>query len=309
MGTLATVATTSAAELSSVERLTVDGPVIYATGDTFPNAFPNENGKVVSSTDGGRSWVWTSTDSASIFWDAFAQPAVMPVTACVPPDRTTCYRAEVPTRVLVSRDGGKTWAVDWEITPTRYRYMRRQGRFQLFGQRLFSPGPFDLAIAGQGDTHSVVVALGTEGMLVRRADGLWETVGADQAQPSSPQAPDVIVALNMVVPELLVATFLAVLATGALWLLAWRRLRIAAPSASGADVRRRLGPIAQLCIGLFLGLLVCGGIPFVLWALGVIPPYWAAVVLAGVAMLAVMTWGTWRLRLRMAQAAALARRS
>jgi hypothetical protein len=105
---------------------------------------------------------------------------------CVKGDRQTCYRTSDDERVEGSQDGGETWQVIWQIPPNRRGFMEAY-RLSSPGpcRTLFDPGPYDLVVLPNADgTHTLIVALGSEGVLVRRSEGNWEQVGVLRAEPT-----------------------------------------------------------------------------------------------------------------------------
>ncbi|MET8984710.1 hypothetical protein ABZW49_04620 [Nonomuraea wenchangensis] len=139
-----------------------------------------------TSEDRGDTWVYESTSD---------RPRKRPTTAmCVPYKATRCYRV-TPGRLGVeqSDDGGDTWRPSW--SPPRDdldRLARQYDDDDL-------PRSGGLAVQGWRGGHVVVVANGSEGILLRDENGSWRRLG----HPGEPErAPDTY-------PEAVTAAFLA----------------------------------------------------------------------------------------------------
>ncbi|MEU4510828.1 hypothetical protein AB0G05_15140 [Nonomuraea wenchangensis] len=126
-----------------------------------------------NSDDRGDTWVYESTSD---------RPRVRPKTAmCVPYQAIRCYRvASGRLGVEQSDDGGHTWRLSW--SPDRDD---RDRLVRQYGDRL--PRSGGLAVQGWRGGHVVVVANGSEGILLRDETGSWRRLG----RPGEPErAPD-----------------------------------------------------------------------------------------------------------------------
>ncbi len=113
--------------------------------------------------------------------EQFAAPRTLPIVTCLTQQENVCYRVDGTEQVLASEDGGVTWRVDWEIPAGRRQFM---ARFPQGCGGYLDMGPYDLAIAETDEGHYVVVAMGTEGVLVRQADGSWVQQAVFEAIPT-----------------------------------------------------------------------------------------------------------------------------
>ncbi|MFF0771752.1 hypothetical protein ACFYUK_22895 [Nonomuraea wenchangensis] len=138
-----------------------------------------------TSADRGDTWVYESTSD---------RPRKRPTTAmCVPYKATRCYRV-TPGRLGVeqSDDGGDTWRPSWSPPRDDLDRLARQYDDDL-------PRSGGLAVQGWRGGHVVVVANGSEGILLRDETGSWRRLG----HPGEPErAPDTY-------PEAVTAAFLA----------------------------------------------------------------------------------------------------
>ncbi|MEV0625885.1 hypothetical protein [Nonomuraea wenchangensis] len=138
--------------------------------------------RVIVHTDGSAAWTSADRGDTWIFEDSFGRPPKRPAKAmCVPYQATRCYRvASGRLGVEQSDDGGDTWRLSW--TPSRDDHDRL---VRQFGDRL--PRSGGLAVQGWRGGHVVVVANGSEGILLRDETGSWRRLG----RPGEPErAPD-----------------------------------------------------------------------------------------------------------------------
>ncbi|MEU6723508.1 hypothetical protein ABZ917_07340 [Nonomuraea wenchangensis] len=175
---LLAVAASGAAPQATSEAVSVevrDGRVIVHTADSA----------AWTSEDRGDTWVYESS---------YDRPPKRPTTAmCVPYKATRCYRV-TPGRLGVeqSDDGGDTWRPSWSPPRDDLDRLARQHGDDL-------PRSGGLAVQGWRGGHVVVVANGSEGILLRDESGSWRRLG----RPGEPErAPDTY-------PEGVTAAFLA----------------------------------------------------------------------------------------------------
>jgi len=171
---LATMAT-SFPPVHYVERLTVVDGELYA-GYTEGGSGQQY---VARSADGGRTWRQVHNPRPSTT-DAIHHSVARPLVVCEPSDARVCYRIAGHEQVERSTDVGRTWQVDWSIPFDRRAYM---DRFRSGAKRI-DMGPYDMAFFDENGMHSLIVAMGNEGVLVRSPDGAWQRYGMLSAQPT-----------------------------------------------------------------------------------------------------------------------------
>ncbi|MBB3729491.1 hypothetical protein [Nonomuraea dietziae] len=157
------VTATSIAPLSDAEEVWVEGAAIVATV---------RRGEIeVSSLDGGNTW---SSGPARPGSEGRGQSA-----ACVPRQGQRCYRiVQGLMRVEESDDGGSTWRLSWEVSPTRVRLLKRALEPYTGYYDRKPLASFTLAVQQRpGGQHVVVVANGLDGVAVRDTAGTWRRLG------------------------------------------------------------------------------------------------------------------------------------
>jgi hypothetical protein len=255
---LATMAT-SPPPHAVVTRLAVDGGKVYASGKDMG---------IERSEDGGESWQqehqWSEPGSSARGPQALYTNRPSPVVQCVPGDPRTCYRTAPAGRVEVSRDGGVNWSTAWALP--RQDYMRRLHDSGppvsgVVAEGPFDPGPHDLVVLPQGGGYRLIVALGSEGVVVRTPDGEWAQWPTTMAYPTPPRADS----LNSVLATSLWPFLAALVATPML----------------GWVLQRRTGRHTRLWPGLMI-------LSVLAIALAVVLPF-AAVVLPVIALFATVT--------------------
>ncbi|SET78993.1 hypothetical protein SAMN05421811_104132 [Nonomuraea wenchangensis] len=134
--------------------------------------------RVIVHTDGSAAWTSADRGDTWIFEDSFDRPPKRPAKAmCVPYQATRCYRvASGRLGVEQSDDGGDTWRLSWSPSRDDHDRLVRQ-----FGDRL--PRSGGLAVQGWRGGHVVVVANGSEGILLRDETGSWRRLG----RPGEPE--------------------------------------------------------------------------------------------------------------------------
>jgi hypothetical protein len=165
LGVMATVATsTPPPPTYGIGRVCRNGATTYAIESA-------DASKAVyyASEDGGLSWQPRSTGERVAVGDCLENPPATTVS-----DGTRTYRVVVEphTRRIESlSDGGKTWTVEIDLalldSEARHVLYNRAGRGPL------TAGPLDAVATAQG---TVVVAMGTDGVLVRTAKDEWRWV-------------------------------------------------------------------------------------------------------------------------------------
>lgn len=140
-------------------------------------------------TNAGR--FWDNLDPAALpeaVLAAAAVPVKLPKVVCVPGQEQTCYRAAGREQLEASADGGQSWQVVWSPSQARRPYMDRvatgYGTILACGESVDLRAN-DLAVIGQGQDHTVIAALGNQGVLVGRYGRPdWERFGVGSAIPT-----------------------------------------------------------------------------------------------------------------------------
>jgi hypothetical protein len=173
LASLATIAT-SCPQPTRITRLVPYQGVVYSSW----------YGYVEMSEDGGQHWKSADTETLpSEILDSLDQHAELPVVDCTPENNQLCYRVAGEEVVEGSDDGGKTWHVVWSVPPGRRKFMEHLNNVSLCKETPIL-GPFDMVVLGYGDSHSVVVAMGNQGVLIRSREGDWERIEVLDAEPT-----------------------------------------------------------------------------------------------------------------------------
>jgi hypothetical protein len=185
---IATIATSPPVPDMRLERLAVHDHDVYADLHFVDDrdAIGNSPGEPVwprRSIDGGEWWSQLNSRQPSEQVPAevramLVAPRASPVVACVPLEPATCYRSAGPAQVETSQDGGETWQLSWELPQHRLEYLR-----QSEPPGVFDPGPFDLVVLPWQNGYRVIVALGSEGVVVRDQTGTWTQHAVEPALP------------------------------------------------------------------------------------------------------------------------------
>ena len=248
-----------------VVRVTGDSQVIYAR--LVQQHTSIQYTLTVLSQDGGRTWQETHNAPSTL-----AEDVTLPRIVCEPTQPNLCYRIAQKEQVEESRDGGKTWRIAWSIPPGRRAYMERVGSGAP--SRRIDMGPYDLALVGPPGTnglHTLVVAMGDQGILVRTPEGAWNRYGVWAARPT-PFAIQLGFDGIIELPWRLFGEVMMCLVAGVLVMLFLLLTNRSAVKASAG---------VMLCsIALGFAVVPAAFIPFALWALGVIAEYDLALVCA-----------------------------
>ena len=299
------------------------------------------------SADNGRSWTAVEEIPAAVLSALAREPVAV---AAGPTNPATQFRLSGQGAVEQSADGGQTWQAAWSVPSGRDRFIMRAKH-----GRGYDPGPYDLAFTPDG-SGTLIVAAGTEGVLVRDPSGAWAGYEVGRAAPTPSATSEPRLWMALLGAEFLTSMALASLAAigltvygleplvvavdlrlgyrmawwvrrpgllggvaGALvWVLLWaaswfefplslagvsffitlvlalywswhRALSLAGwPAAPRAARREWLVAMGML--------LLAGTAPWVLWAVGVIPWYGAAVALAALGGLLIVGLAAWRVR-------------
>lgn len=305
--------------------------------------------RLYESSDNGRTWSQVASIPESLR-DEVARPLGGEVVVAQPGRPKSRYRIKAEERVEYSADGGNTWHTVWEIPAGRRQFMQRYRSGGLLPGPPIVVGPYDLAFTPDG-SDTLVVAMGTEGVLVRDPSGVWSrhVVGMAGPTPFSTLYPSQWLFL-LIFPEGLVLVILTALVALVLstagWIPILRAIRrdqgggkvmwvlrpaivtliallvfavggiiVASISATDDNVLAFLAilflllPVVFLfviaytwsratrvagdqvsarraragCVWITVGFLAVGGLPFVLWAAGIVSRY--TIALAGAIIL------------------------
>lgn len=181
IASLATVATSPCPPTARIDRIFYADGILYAHYSTLSSrsltTWWSDEYYLFSKND-GRSWSYIcdyKTQKCQDVPTAVKSPAQLPVVECSQEKPGMCYRIIAPEQVEGSNDGGQTWQIVWRIPAGRRYYMQRVGEYGRCW-RAVDPGPYDLILPKTGE-YTVIVAMGTEGLLVRNHEGNWQQVG------------------------------------------------------------------------------------------------------------------------------------
>ncbi len=105
------------------------------------------------------------------------EPIDYHVSECVPDDPMLCYRIQGSPSIEMTKDGGKTWTIDWISPPGREEYMDRGPEISSMIGVDPDVVPFDLTILAVNNGYFVLVALGNQGVLIKNTSGVWIQAG------------------------------------------------------------------------------------------------------------------------------------
>ncbi len=136
-------------------------------------------------------------------------PAAYPRVACAPEDTSLCLRVPrlCSEAVEISRDGGTTWEIGWQLPPRRRDFFWRMQRWPLLLSKRKPRGLCALDVVWVSDARAFV-ALGSEGLLAFRPPEAWERRSLASARPTPLRLPGAE-ALLFVLPEMLLVGLVA----------------------------------------------------------------------------------------------------
>lgn len=183
LSALASLASSPSAPKPSIERLVATWEDSLYAGATITSEryFP----PVYVSFDQARTWQ-NEPEIPPDVADVLRQPLILPVAGCDPLDGRLCYRIDGRAQVEESWDGGQTWRVAWQLPAGRDSYLRRAtGQYCVTNCGSASAlRTYDMAFAtGRGES-TLVVALGTEGLLTHSPSQGWQWTGLTLLQSS-----------------------------------------------------------------------------------------------------------------------------
>ncbi|MCA9984566.1 MAG: hypothetical protein KDE59_09740 [Anaerolineales bacterium] len=165
-------------------------------------------------------------DLNTLTWEATAWPSEFSraeftsrTEACLP-DTDICYQLDNPGAVNKSVDGGLSWQTAWQYPFGRLEYMQRDR--DICGS--VDTELFDIVII-PGETqgsHLVVIAAGSQGVIVKDLEDNWQRMAVLYANPSPLQANSLETAFFDVIGEVILATGVAFISSVLLLLIGWR---------------------------------------------------------------------------------------
>jgi hypothetical protein len=174
LGALACVATAPCPPVSSIQRVIAVDDRVYANRLFAGPDIGYPYGYV--SSDRGQTWQMVEQLPQEILAD-MAHATAWPLTLCDPADEQSCFRIGGEQWVEGSQDGGKTWAIAWQIPTGREAFMRRIAS----GQCGMVPNtePMDMTFVKGDNRFILVVAMGNEGVLLYIPAKGWQRVAVD----------------------------------------------------------------------------------------------------------------------------------
>jgi hypothetical protein len=169
LGVMATVATSVANPLHGIVHLCAEGTTLYAFEYPVPPA------RAYRSEDGGLTWVQADVagltgqcgSTRNLEWGHFDH-----LTWKIS-DGVRLYHESPADKIESSLDNGSTWTPEIDLAELRTEV--RDGLYRRERGTNSNAGPQDAVVSEQGN---LVVAMGTDGVLVRKRDGIWQWVPA-----------------------------------------------------------------------------------------------------------------------------------
>ncbi|MFN3491103.1 MAG: hypothetical protein ACK40V_02690 [Anaerolineales bacterium] len=194
IASLATIAT-SPPIVPIIYNLTVHEKIVYAE---FNNSYGiSEEGYYFYSTDGGKTWQEVDFELPSEVTEQTGKYSELPFTLCLPDNENVCYQTGTET-ILESQDGGNTWNTSWEF-PLGRRYF-----FERASYHYSYLGPYDITQVELEGMQIILVAMGSEGVLVKVDNNEWESRVVGIAGPIYFSAKDFKEANNILHSEFLI---------------------------------------------------------------------------------------------------------
>lgn len=220
LAALATLATSPCMPQPRVVRVMSHVSILYA-GVAFDYGRPTQ---LFRSVDGGAMWQAVTPDTPlPEAINNIQQPVPLLKTVCLTADPKHCYAINGTGSVSETLDG-EHWQVAWEIPEGRRFFMERGLQMPLACKTSIDLGPYDIALHEAEGQHSVVVALGNEGLLRRTPAGEWERLGLGGANPTAYTALPTFTSYHFIAAELFGSLLLAWLTFVGLSVLAWLSL-------------------------------------------------------------------------------------
>jgi len=204
IGALAAIATSPAEPtVEAVTHLLVKNETVVA--------FDKIRGAIAVSEDGGRTWAQSHEHD-----DTFPNEYVsLPIVVCVPDNQNECYRINGEKNVEISKDGGKSWDISWELPADRVKYLNQ-------ANPNLDLGPYDLIMIQRQNRNYVLVAAGEDGILRKELPyGDWERIAVENAKPISYKATSLPNAISVTWREILFWFILSIFAFHASCWLVW----------------------------------------------------------------------------------------
>ncbi|MFI0423708.1 hypothetical protein [Spongiactinospora sp. 9N601] len=141
---------------------TYDGAIVVAVsgGEAY---HPTKT--IFASRDGG--WSWAASGGL--------RPPVVRTSACVPGEPDHCYRI-VPGLLKVEQSAGGLWTTAWEVSPGDQDRLARAHEPRA-PDRAGKVASLGIAVQEAPGGHTVVVANGVDGIVLRDTGGGWHRLG------------------------------------------------------------------------------------------------------------------------------------
>lgn len=189
IATLASIATSPPPPAPRVVRvISTDGGTLYAGINSFSGydlthlSAPGQVMSAVESNNGGLVW----SEISHIPRDLGRQ-VTYPLILCHPNNSSICYRISQPEQIEQSADGGQTWQSVWNVPWGRKGFMNKYNCPGLGCKKNpgLDLGPYDMSfVKNQNGSYSLIIAMGTEGVLMRTFEGRWEQRSVAYIEPT-----------------------------------------------------------------------------------------------------------------------------
>jgi hypothetical protein len=342
-----------------VLRVVIDDHEIYALTNAVAlvareDPWDPKLWRTYRTTDNGRSWLVVPETPATMQESLENDPATL---VSDPTNPSIKYRLSPEGVVEQSSDGGASWQLVWGVPAGRGKFM---ARFKQYTPRSwdpgfsYAPGPYDLAFTPDS-SGTLIVAMGTEGVLVKDPSGDWVRYPVGRAMPAAAYTYDPLLWVSVLGPELFLSLLIGSLVLvalasyglqpllfeielrqfrsdlrwvrrpailvgilgGAVSLFLWAFSLLNFPMAVSSAVlffalgsslywtwERALNTMGRPVLArqarrawlVTMGLLLLAGtVPWILWAVGVVPWHWVAVVIATVSGMLIIAVGAARI--------------
>jgi hypothetical protein len=179
LGIVATVATSAASEFNGIAVLCSENSKLYSFEYSY-QGLPVQTVRSFVSDDGGLKWQDTnSRDALSSCGGRISPeekqfgPSEFQSNGKKISDGHRLYQVTPEGRIESSLDNARTWVIEMDLSE-----LHSEGHDALYRRAEhigYTPGPLDGLISAQGH---LVLAMGTEGLLVRKPDGSWNWAAA-----------------------------------------------------------------------------------------------------------------------------------
>lgn len=176
---------------STIIEFIVDEDIIICPIYSVSLGRVNYNGYALYSENGGTTWNSLDQNSMQLLEDFINNLEYDLSFGSVKldiPDKTVesngkMYRI-TDRKIQVSTDNGTTWNDDWVMSDSRYDFLERYNHTINWGVLFI--GPFDI-ITVPNQPETVLVSLGSEGVLIKNKDSEWLHVAISEDIKPSPE--------------------------------------------------------------------------------------------------------------------------